>query len=1094
MLRLISILLFIHFSVHTKLAAQETNSRASGRVLLENHETPVQATVTVIHEPTQNKYISVTQPGGYFDLFNLKPGGPYTILVSYTGYELLKKTNLFIHLSGEHFLSGDAEIIDFFLEKKIITLSGVVISSMAPNKGKNGIETTIPRSALQSMPSINRSFQDFVRMVPQAKVSGEGAMSLAGQNNRFNAFYIDGANNNDIQGLAVTGMNGGQTGSPPVSMEAIEEINILLAPYDVQYGNFTGGSINAVTRSGSNENKSSVWLFFRNEHLAGRSPQAVEKPGYPGEFYRPRLSAFSNQTFGGWNSGALLKNKLFYFVLLERQAELRPQPFDINEYRGNSNWQQLVALTDFLHNNYQYDPGSFLESRDQLTATRFNLKFDWNASIKNKFMLSYRYNDAQRIFAPRVSASNFIFFENSGIRFPARTHAVSFEWKHFFSPRMNNRMMLSYTNQNDTRRWIEQPFPNVTIADGNGSVVFGSEPGTGLNGLKARDLTLFNSFKYIKNKQVITIGTDINFTQLNNRSMLLYFGGYQFRSLSDFMGGAFPSRFQRSFYLNNEPGNPSKFSTLRTSFFATEEIKPGPDLKLIFGIRLDGNSIPPRTNKDPFFNDTAIQIITGFYDLERAVTGEKLRSNWSLSPRVSAEYKLHRSQILVKAGAGIFSGHIVNAWLFNVFNSVDGFIDINPQQSGLNFNPDPYQQPDPQSLGMDPSNLKGVLSLMAKGFKYPSVFRTSLAIEKKLKSTWAFSIEGIFTKNIQEAAFRNVNILPPAIQTSGPGARNTYSVSSFPPKIPLRSNGVNPYAGIYLLTNNSGKKGYSYSLSFIVRKQTALSSFNAGYTYGRSKVLFEMTGPQTPIASQWRNIETVNGRNFVTLSTSDNDLKHRVMAWVSKKINYPKSKMATTISLFYNGQSGTPYSYVYLNSLVNDNGKLGENFDLLYIPTVDDLASMSFLQFTDNSGNLFSAAQQKDLLNTFIESDNYLQKHRGEFAKRNGARLPFTHIADLHLQHDLIIEINRKKTIISISYDVFNFTNMLNRKWGRIYFLLNDSYPLITFTGYANTASPPVAQYQFKPFNGNPYSIQASSLPGNSARWISQLGLKFNLN
>jgi outer membrane receptor for Fe3+-dicitrate len=247
-------------------------------------------------------------------------------------------------------------------------------------------------------------------MIPQAKVNGEGVMSLAGQNNRFNAFFIDGANNNDILGLAVSGTNGGQTGSPPISIEAIEEIKVLLAPYDVQYGNFTGGSINAITRSGSNELKASAWYYFRNENLAGRSPEPIEKPGFPGTFYRPRLSHFFNQTAGAWVSGALVKNKLFYFALLEKQSEVRPQPFNANEYKGTSNQQQINALADLLRSKYNYDPGSFLETKDELKATRFVLKFDWNASIKNKFMLSYRYNKAER-FAPRVlSSATSVFF------------------------------------------------------------------------------------------------------------------------------------------------------------------------------------------------------------------------------------------------------------------------------------------------------------------------------------------------------------------------------------------------------------------------------------------------------------------------------------------------------------------------------------------------------------------------------------------------------------------------------------------------------------------------------------------------------------
>ena len=280
------------------------------------------------------------------------------------------------------------------------------------------------------------------------------------------------------------------------------------------------------------------------------------------------------------------------------------------------------------------------------------------------------------------------------------------------------------------------------------------------------------------------------------------------------MNGAAPSRLQRSFYFTDE--NSVKFHTLRTSFFVNDELRPQTNLKLNFGLRLDVNSIPTKPVADQFFNDSAINIISGYYDLEQARSGRTMNAQWGVSPRASVEYKLPKHGISLRAGAGIFLGHIVNAWFFDIFNSNTGSIDIVPQQ----FIADPYNQPTPESLNMDPPDLKGILSLVAKHFKYPSVFRTSFAAEKKTWNNWTFSIEGIFTKNIQEAIFRNVNIMPPIGQSAMPDSRNIYSTSPSPTKIELKSSGIkNPYAGVYLLTNNHDKKGYSYSLSFIIQKQ-----------------------------------------------------------------------------------------------------------------------------------------------------------------------------------------------------------------------------------------------------------------------------------
>jgi hypothetical protein len=1085
------LLLLASLLISIVLNAQETNSHATGRVLSDKKEVLSGATVTVIHEPTQNKYISETHSDGYFYFFNLKPGGPYSIVINSIGYESLHKKNLYIHLNSHYFLIDYSEIIDFIVKHNIVYLQEVVVNKL--EKDKIGSETIISLNTLQSMPTISRSIHDFIRIIPQAKVTGDGAISLAGQNNRFNAFFIDGASNNDLQGLAVNGTNGGLTGSSPVSIEAIEEVNVLLTPYNVQYGTFTGGSINAITRSGSNENKSSLWYYFRNSKLAGRSPKPMEKPGSPGEYHSPRLSPFLNQTYGAWNSGALLKDKFFYFALFERQADVKPQPFNFIEYRGVSNQQQLIALTNYLQNNYNYNPGPFLETKDALHATRMVLKFDWNASATHKLMLSYRYNNAERT-APRLASSaNAILFQNNGIILPATTHSASFEWKHFLKKSITNRLLLTYTNQVDDRKWIGQTFPSVSIFDGIGSIVFGSESNTGIYDFKANDITLFNAFKFIKNQHVLTLGLDVSYGKLDNISIPSYFGNYQFRNLNDFMNNNFPSRLQRSFPLDETKIEKREIKVIRSSFFINDEIRLNTLFKVNFGIRFDIHSLPLKPPEDNFFNDTAINIISKYYDLAGARSGKAMNAQQVLSPRIGIDYKIPKYNLTFRGGAGIFVGHIVNFWAYNIYNSGIGTLDISPQQYGLKFNADPYKQPNPHSLNIDASNLKGALNLMAENFKYPSVFKTSVAIEKKTNNNWIFSIDAIITKNIVEVAFRNVNILPPVEKSAAPDSRNIYSLSSAPAKIPLRANGINPYSEVFLITNNPNRKGSSYNLNFIIKKQINDFLFNSTYGYGRSRLLFEITGPQTPILAQWRNMETVNGRNFVTPSISDNDLQHRLTCWMSKKIIYEKSKTATTILLFYNGQSGSPYSYVYNGSIINDNGNR-EIFDLIYIPTQNELSLMNFLPVRNSTGQVvYSSQQQKDFLNDFIEKDRYLRKNRGNFSERNGARLPFTHIIDLKFQQDFTIRLKGRKIQLAVIYDIFNLTNMLNKDWGHIYFLTNDSFPLIQFAGYANTDTK-TPQYQFTPINGKPFSLHASSTPGNSARWISQLGLKININ
>ena len=345
----ISIFLFVTLFPFINSFGQETNSHVIGIVKSEKNEVLQRATVIAIHEPTKNTVSTQTNSKGNFYFFNLRPGGPYSILISHTGYESLSLKELFLSYSSSGFYSilQGSEISEFILKEKNSMLPEVTIKAKQPADQKFGSETNINKERLRSLPSINRNFQDYVRMLPQARVSGEG-MSMAGQSNKYNSFFIDGANTNDMLGLSASGSAGGQTGTPPISIEAIEDFKVSQSPYDVQYSGFTGASMNAITRSGSNNFSAASWYYLRNERMAGRSPVPVEKTGSPGVFERPRLTNFFNQITGAWASGPIVKNKLFYFLLLETQNEKLPQPYFFSEYRGSKTLSQINAMADTL--------------------------------------------------------------------------------------------------------------------------------------------------------------------------------------------------------------------------------------------------------------------------------------------------------------------------------------------------------------------------------------------------------------------------------------------------------------------------------------------------------------------------------------------------------------------------------------------------------------------------------------------------------------------------------------------------------------------------------------------------------------------------
>lgn len=1076
--------------------AQTTTSSISGTVKAADGSALPGATVTATHEPTGTVYRVQTLTGGRFDMSNLNPGGPYTIEVTYVNYANDKRSDVFLSL-------GEILRLNIVMNTKGTDLGDVTIRTTATNRGtegKGGAETTIGRDKMQNLPTVGRNLQDFLRFTPQAKLtSTDGGISIAGQNNRYNAFYIDGAINNDVFGLSASGTNGGQASSPPISIDAIDQFQVIISPYDASIGNFTGGGINATTRSGTNRTTGSIYYFFRNQDLSGKTPTGPKDQA-------TKFSNFRNKTYGFRVGGAVIKNKLFYFLNGEIQRDIRPQPFDFSQYRGSSRQADLTRLSDYLKSKYAYDPGGYLDNPEVIDADKIATKIDWNINTRNKLSLSYRYNNADRLNSSTSSGTTINFY-NNGYLFPSTTNSLSAEYRSTFSGGKSNRLLITYTGVKDDRGAIGNPFPRVSIFDGSGTIVFGTENFSGANLLKQKNVALLDFFRFNTGKHFFTVGTDNEFSNSYNVFIRDNYGTYQYNTLDEFLADVAPRRYQRSFSLVDKTSGDNteaaaKFNTLRLGLFANDEIRVNENLTLNVGIRADNTQFLTTPKEDKFFNDTALPIISRYYDLLGARSGQISSPKTSLSPRFGFTLKIPEERLTVRGGLGLFTGRVPLVWPGGVYNqngvSIGG-IDLNPPTAAQNikFRPDPFGQYTAAELGLGINN-KGQVDLIAKDFRLPKIFRTSLGFDRRLGNGWTGTIEAIYSKNINEIWYQNVNILPPTLKTSGPDVRNVYATSGATPRIPLRANGSNPYnANIYLLSNNPGRKGFSYNFTFTIDKAwTKGFAFNANYTYGNSVVTNEGTSSQNN--SQWQFMETINGRNNVQLSTSDYDLGHRINAYIAKKFSYGNGRFGTTVSLVYNGQNGNPFSYVYSGSLVNDNGT-GDNNDVMFIPTEAQLAQMVFLNNAVNNVT-YTPDQQRALLNAYINGDKYLSGRRGQYAERNVARLPFTHIIDLKLQQDFNVKVSGKSYQFQLTYDIFNLTNLINRDWGRQYFLANDAFRLVTFAGYQSGTTIPT--YRFTP-PGNttdfanptfatPYSTSTSAIPNYAARWISQVGVRFN--
>lgn len=1063
--------------------AQTTTSSMGGSVKTNTGEPLVGATVTVTHEPTGTIYRVQSRNGGRFDVNNLNPGGPYSVEVSFINFTNEKKSDIYLTL-------GDVYRVDFALASKASNLGNVVVTGLRKTtdaSGKGGTETTVGRDKMANLPTVGRNIYDYLRAVPQAKlVNGtEGAISIAGQNNRYNAFYVDGAINNDVFGLAASGTNGGQASISPISIDAIDQFQVVISPYDAAQGHFVGGGINAITKGGTNKTEGSVYYFLQNQNLAGKTPTGLKEKA-------TKLNNFSKKTYGFRVGGAFVKNKLFYFINVDLQRDIRPQPFDFNSYAGNTKDLTILNnLANTLRTNYGYEPGGFQDNTEEVKADRIAARIDWNISDKHKLTLSNRYTKGERLNTSSSSTGTINFY-NNGYSFPTRSNSTSAELKSVVGRNATNKLLITFTDVSDDRRPLGQDFPRVRINDGSGAIVFGPDNSSTVNLLTQKNWTVFNEFKFTAGKHGLKVGVDWEYSDVFNAFIQNTFGNYTFPNLNAFLTNAAPSAYTYGFpQVDNGKGDntnaAAKFKYASGSLFIQDEYRANDNLTLNFGIRADYSKFLSKPWEDVYTNTVAIPKFSQYWDLKGAQSGATPKVPISFSPRVGFVYKIPDENMTVRGGFGLFVGRIPLVWPGGVYNNngifIGGYTANTTQLALIRFRNDPNNQWKPSEVGAGVT--KGPLNLVSSEFKLPKIFRASLAVDKRFGDGWSGTLEGFFSKNINEINYTNINLLPPVGKAVGPDTRNVYSTVNNA-KIPINADGSNPYDNAILLSNNTDKTGFAYGTTVTLTKRTRTNfTFEVNYSYGNSFTLNE--GTSSVNLSQWRFMETVNGRNYITRSISDFSAGHRIFAYLSKKFEYANKSLATTITLAYTGQSGSPLSYVYgSGSMTRDDGLAGGN-DLIYVPTAGDLANMTFV----TGGGVTAAPDvQKAALNNYIQNDEYLRNRRGQYAERNGSRLPFTNIVDLKIAQDFNIMVAGKRYQFQLTYDVFNLGNLLNRDWGRQYFQSNDQFSLVQFAGY-KSATDLTPTYRFNPNVTTAWGVSTSTNAAYAARWISQIGLRF---
>jgi Carboxypeptidase regulatory-like domain/TonB-dependent Receptor Plug Domain len=1032
-----------------------TTSGINGVVKDEKGEPLPGATVIARHTPTGTEYGMATNPQGRFYFPNVRVGGPYSLTVTFVGYADYAEKEFVLALGENRGFSLTLKETQQQLEEVVVT----VRPDDLINTGRTGASTHISTETIERNPSISRSISDFTRLTPQAASGiGNGGTSIAGRNSRYNNVTIDGAVNNDVFGLNSSGAPGSNAGSEIISLDAVKEVSVVVSPYDVTLGSFSGGGINAVTRSGSNEVEGSAYYFFRNENTTGKTL---------GED-RQKQSAYFNKQYGARLGLPIIKNKLFFFGSVELQRA--ETPFAVNlvrreqldAYQASGSVPANVSLIsvedaqsvyDYLKNNYQYDAGTFGPFTPSSQNNKYFGRIDWN--INDKHQLTFRHNHINALQDELVRNQQVLEFSNNGFLTDYVNNSTILEINSRFSANKSNRFIAGYTSVDDNRNVSKQNaetlFPHVDINLGSNRIIRAGGQRSSQGNLKSQDiLQITNNFSWFLNKHTITVGTHNEHYKIFNSFVNRYNGHYEYASMNDFLnnqlGSAGRMRLAYSLDYFNDRFQAVTMRFFQTAFYLQDEFEASNGLRLTAGLRLDIPIFLDKPNANP-------QMLTEFGLDTQAVPSQVL---WS--PRIGFNYN-HREEGThqLRGGLGIFTGRVPFVWISNQYTNSGATLatlDVRGSASNVplfrdgehlleNYWANVLGVPvdDPAVTAKIESELKNIptseVNLMAPDFKLPQVLRANLGYDIKLPMGVVATVEGIVTKTINEINYENINLTYPTEKILGDGRpRHTVRLA-------------NPKFQNVLLVNNTNK-GYQYSFTASLQKSWSRDLFaSVAYNYGQSRDV--NSGTHTTALSGWEGNPTPGYSNEQLLSYSVWDLRHRVVGNVSYRKPWLNNKMATTISVYYNGQSGEPFSYIINQDLNNDGSTFN---DLAYIPGNKN----EIVLVPSSASDTRTTDEIWEDLNSFIMRDDYLQSHRGEYAARNAARTPWESRFDMRLMHEFMIKTGKYDHSLQLTMDIENFANLLDQDFGRDYFVNANTFNLVRFEGFeggsANTGRP----------------------------------------
>jgi len=1073
-------LIAVMLMASTAIMAQVTTSSMSGKVTLghEGGEEVIGATVQAVHEPSGTRYAAVTNVDGLFSIQGMRTGGPYAVTVSYVGFQ--PKT-----LKGIQLQLGETYNVQVWLSEDANELAEVVISGKASKFAaeKTGASTNITSQQITNMPTVNRGITEFTRLSPY----GGNGMSFVGSDGRLGNFTVDGANFNNNFGLS-DGLPGGGN---PISIDAIEEMQVVISPFDVRQTNFIGGGVNAITKSGTNTFKGSAYVYHKNENMQG---DAIDREQISGA----RLKS-QNTTYGFTLGGPIIKNKLFFFV----NGELEKSPNEVNRWRASEDGvadpdnylsrttlSDMQRVSDFVRDRYGYNTGSWTSYPATDENTKLLARIDWNITDKHHLALRYNYTkntanrqtngtsmdpSSKRKANNRLSKASMAF-ANSLYSQDNNVHSFSFDLNSRLTDNLSNQFLATYSKLDDIRGSNSEPFPFIDILkDDDNYMSLGYELFTWNNGVHNTVWNVKDDLTYYTGKHKIMGGISFEHQMADNAYQRNGTGYYRYLSLDDFLNGAAPEVVALTYGYGGEQNPAARVTFNKAGIYAQDEWTMTDKFKLTYGIRFDGL----------FFDNGDLMTNKAIYDLDyngrHIDTGKWPDSNITISPRVGFTWDVFGDKSLkVRGGTGLFQGRLPLVFFTNMPTN-GGMVQNRAQVYASNatkmgFTMDEFAgglvtdangKPTIKalydklvSLGY-PADIKpedGVvpdaIQAVSSDFKLPQVWKTSLAIDYQIPVSFPFTItaEGIFNKTINGVYISDWSQLDVGGFARFNGADNR----------PIFPKGFHNNVPAYVLENTS--KGYGWSANLTLTAQpTEWISLMAAYTHTVSK---EVTGmPGSDASSAFTYVATYEGQNNIKLHNSQYVTPDRIIA--NATIH---DKSGNHYSLIYETWRGG-YNTSYIAGDINGDGYL---YDAVYVPTDQQVANREFRFVSDDDRDRFMA---------YVHNNSYLKGRQGKYAEAYSAYSPWVHRIDFSYKHDFKVNAGSTKHTLQVGFDVKNLLNLFNSSWGV------SKYANQAFSTSGSSQYSSILKYEGVDADGYATFSTPKAINGNTETWVKNHGI-----